>query len=71
MHYFSPAGTGPGDGRRLPEVGPTEPGRWPKPEAALAVVNRDLTATLPEQDPLILMVQPPHVRSPRANVPER
>ena len=33
----------------------TEPGRWPKLEAALAVVNRHVLATLPDQDPLVLM----------------
>ena len=37
---------------------PAEPGEWPKFEAALAVVNRDVTATLPGQDGLILMVAP-------------
>ncbi|AGS67259.1 hypothetical protein [Streptomyces collinus] len=59
MNHFSHAGIGPGRGRRrLPEPRPAEPGQWPKLEAALAVVNRDLTATLPGQDPLILMVQP-------------
>ncbi|MER6473130.1 hypothetical protein [Streptomyces collinus] len=64
MNHFSRAGIGPGrDRRRLPEPRPAEPGQWPKLEAALAVVNRDLTATLPGQDPLILMVQPPHQAS--------
>ncbi|MFF5900174.1 hypothetical protein ACFY8O_30210 [Streptomyces argenteolus] len=42
-----------------PEPGQAEPGQWPKLEAALAVVNRDLLATLPGQDALILMVVPP------------
>ncbi|MEU6539743.1 hypothetical protein [Streptomyces sp. NPDC047000] len=32
-----------------------EPGRWPKLEAALTVVNRDIRATLPDQDALVLM----------------
>lgn len=36
-----------------------EPGRWPKLEAALAVVNRDVLATLPDQDALILMTTSP------------
>jgi hypothetical protein len=35
-----------------------EPGEWPKLEAALAVVNRDLAATMPGQDALTLMVAP-------------
>ncbi|MFC9283434.1 hypothetical protein [Streptomyces collinus] len=64
MNHFSPADIGPGrDRRRPPRPRPAEPGRWPKLEAALAVVNRDLTATLPGQDPLILMVQPPQEAS--------
>ncbi len=33
-----------------------EPGRYPRLEAALATVNRDLAATLPDQPPLVLMV---------------
>lgn len=32
-----------------------EPGRYPRLEAALATVNRDLAATLPDQPPLVLM----------------
>ncbi len=32
------------------------------------MVNRDLTATLPGQDPLILMVQPPHRASPPSGI---
>ncbi|MEU1183158.1 hypothetical protein ABZ464_37085 [Streptomyces sp. NPDC005820] len=61
MNYFSPASSlGPGhDRRHFPEPRPAEPGQWPKLEAALAVVNRDLMATLPGQEPLILMVDPP------------
>jgi hypothetical protein len=42
----------------LQEPRRAEPGEWPKFEAALAVVNRDVTATLPGQDALILMVAP-------------
>ncbi|MEV8539270.1 hypothetical protein [Streptomyces sp. NPDC051572] len=33
-----------------------EPGRYPRLEAALDTVNRDLAATLPDQPPLVLMV---------------
>ncbi|MEV7503768.1 hypothetical protein [Streptomyces sp. NPDC093018] len=56
-------GAGTGDrGRRAepPRAEPerAEPGRWPELEAALAVVNRDVRATLPGQEPLILMVTP-------------
>ncbi|WDO05673.1 hypothetical protein ME763_08365 [Streptomyces murinus] len=40
------------------EAGRGEAGRWPELEAALAVVNRDVRATLPGQEPLILMVTP-------------
>ncbi|MEV5846070.1 hypothetical protein AB0M32_29270 [Streptomyces sp. NPDC051985] len=59
MSYFSYDRIGPGHGRQpLPEPRPVEPGEWPKLEAALAVVNRDLTATLPGQDALVLMVDP-------------
>ncbi|MEU2772105.1 hypothetical protein ABZ646_04070 [Streptomyces sp. NPDC007162] len=57
MNHFSYSRVGPGDDRpRLPEPRPVEPGEWPKLEAALAVVNRDVTATLPGQDALVLMV---------------
>ncbi|MFB6960840.1 hypothetical protein ACFCYB_28460 [Streptomyces sp. NPDC056309] len=60
MNYFSNSTIGPGHGRQpLPEPRPAEPGQWPKLEAALAVVNRDLMATLPDQEALILMVDPP------------
>ncbi|MCX5398816.1 hypothetical protein OHA55_17845 [Streptomyces sp. NBC_00102] len=45
---------------------PTEPGRWPKLEAALAVVNRDLLATLPDQDALVLMGVPSYEPASRA-----
>ncbi|MFF6888003.1 hypothetical protein ACFY9F_32985 [Streptomyces sp. NPDC012421] len=59
MNHFSYVGLGPGDDwRPPPEPRPAEPGQWPKLEAALAVVNRDLAATLPGQDPLILLVAP-------------
>ncbi|MGW4889874.1 hypothetical protein [Streptomyces murinus] len=42
------------------EAGRGEAGRWPELEAALAVVNRDVraTLTLPGREPLILMVVP-------------
>ncbi|MFS4092439.1 hypothetical protein [Streptomyces sp. AF1A] len=35
-----------------------EPGQWPRFEAALAVVNRDLAGTLPDEPPLVLMLCP-------------
>ncbi|MEU3844095.1 hypothetical protein AB0E88_29225 [Streptomyces sp. NPDC028635] len=57
VNRFSDLSLGPDDGwQHLPEPRQAEPGQWPKLEAALAVVNRDLTATLPGQGPLILMV---------------
>ncbi|MFF9690865.1 hypothetical protein [Streptomyces sp. NPDC014623] len=60
MNYFSYSSIGPGhDRQQLSEPRRAEPSQWPKLEAALAVVNHDLTATLPGQDPLILMVDPP------------
>ncbi|MFJ9833356.1 hypothetical protein ACIRU2_18530 [Streptomyces sp. NPDC101169] len=60
MNYFSYARNDPGHGRQgPPEPRPAEPGRWPKLEAALAVVNRDVLATLPGQDALVLMAEPP------------
>ncbi|MEV5956864.1 hypothetical protein AB0M11_24380 [Streptomyces sp. NPDC051987] len=60
MSYFYYYRIGPGNDRpRRPQPRPAEPGEWPKLEAALAVVNRDLTATVPGQEPLILMVDPP------------
>ncbi|MGM9468495.1 hypothetical protein [Streptomyces murinus] len=42
------------------EAGRAEAGRWPELEAALAVVNRDVraTLTLPGREPLILMAVP-------------
>ncbi|MEU2653748.1 hypothetical protein ABZ615_00320 [Streptomyces sp. NPDC007325] len=59
MNHFSYLSLGPGDDwQHPPEPRPAEPGQWPKLEAALAVVNRDLTATLPGQEPLILLVAP-------------
>ncbi|MBT2412434.1 hypothetical protein J7I94_17975 [Streptomyces sp. ISL-12] len=59
MSYFSHLSLGPDhDPQPLPEPGPAEPGQWPELEAALAVVNRDVTATLPGQEPLILVVVP-------------
>ncbi|MEU9667324.1 hypothetical protein AB0E25_17360 [Streptomyces bobili] len=59
MSYSSTFGTEPdGDRRHPPWAARAEPGRWPKLEAALAAVNRDLTATLPGQDALVLMRTP-------------
>ncbi|MFI1566145.1 hypothetical protein ACH4ZX_24335 [Streptomyces sp. NPDC020490] len=59
MHYFSYVGLGDGHDRRpSPEPRRAEPGEWPKLEAALAVVDRDLAATLPGHDALVLMVVP-------------
>lgn len=43
---------------RFPEPAPVPPGCRPELDAALAVVNRDLRATLPEQEPLILVAVP-------------
>ncbi|MEU1462756.1 hypothetical protein ABZ467_19125 [Streptomyces sp. NPDC005727] len=60
VNHFSCSADDPGHDRQHPPgPGRAEPGRWPKLEAALAVVNRDLTATLPGQDALILMAEPP------------
>ncbi|KUN80122.1 hypothetical protein [Streptomyces griseoruber] len=65
MNHFSYGSIGPGRDRQpRPEPRPAEPGQWPKLEAALAVVNRDLRATLPGQDALILMFDPPWQPSP-------
>lgn len=47
-----------------------EPGQWPKLEAALAVVNRDLMATLPDQEALILMADPPWQPLPPSGMEE-
>lgn len=62
MNSFPHVRISPGHDRpqlpQLPEPRRAEPGEWPKFEAALAVVNRDVTATLPGQDALILMVAP-------------
>ncbi|MFE5208932.1 hypothetical protein [Streptomyces sp. NPDC056600] len=59
MNYSSGAGAGPGhDRQRAVEPRRAESGRWPGLEAALAVVNRDLSATLPGQDKLVLVVAP-------------
>ncbi|MFJ1974452.1 hypothetical protein ACIO93_38155 [Streptomyces sp. NPDC087903] len=59
MSHFSFMPVGPGSDRRPPpQPRRPEPGRWPKLEAALAVVNRDLTATLPGQEALVLMLDP-------------
>ncbi|MFI0232608.1 hypothetical protein [Streptomyces sp. NPDC017086] len=60
MNYFSYLALGPGhDGPPGPVPRRAEPGRWPKLEAALTLVNRDLLATLPGQEALVLMVVPP------------
>ncbi|WP_220213756.1 hypothetical protein [Streptomyces shenzhenensis] len=57
VSYFSYARIGPGHDRQpRPKPRRAEPGEWPKLEAALAVVNRDLMATLPGQDALVLMI---------------
>ncbi|GAA3117314.1 hypothetical protein GCM10010521_01290 [Streptomyces rameus] len=65
MSHFSFVSLGPGDDRQhLPEHRQAEPGQWPKLEAALAAVNRDLMATLPGQGPLILMAAPSWQPSP-------
>ncbi|MER5479725.1 hypothetical protein ABT026_22560 [Streptomyces sp. NPDC002734] len=59
MNHSSGAGAGPGHERqRAVEPRRAESGRWPVLEAALAVVNRDLSATLPGQDELVLVVAP-------------
>jgi hypothetical protein len=59
MGYFSYSPISPGDARsRPPKPTRVEPGAWPKLEAALAVVNRDVMATLPDQEPLLLMLAP-------------
>jgi hypothetical protein len=59
VNSFSYDRIGPGHDRPdLSEPRQAEPGEWPKFEAALAVVNRDVMATLPGQDALILMVAP-------------
>ncbi|MFJ8600036.1 hypothetical protein ACIREM_15175 [Streptomyces shenzhenensis] len=66
MSYFSYFRIDPGHGRQhVPEPSRVEPGQWPKLEAALAVVNRDLTATLPGQDALVLMRAPSWEPLPR------
>ncbi|WP_250402840.1 hypothetical protein [Streptomyces cellostaticus] len=60
MNPFCHASDGAGhDRRQSPEPRRAEHGRWPGLEAALALVNRDLTATLPGQEGLILVVEPP------------
>lgn len=59
MNSFAYDRIGPGHDRTdLSQPRRAEPCEWPKFEAALAVVNRDVTATLPGQDALILMVAP-------------
>ncbi|HWU10051.1 MAG TPA: hypothetical protein VN520_27370 [Streptomyces sp.] len=69
MNSFSYFSIGPDhDRQRLPELRRAEPGQWPKLEAALAVVNRDLMATLPGQDALILVVAPSWDPLPRSGI---
>ncbi|MFC8228588.1 hypothetical protein [Streptomyces sp. NPDC057287] len=69
MNHFSYSSPGPGHDRRdPPEPGRAEPGRWPKTETALAAVNRDVTATLPGQGALMLMVSPPWQPSPSGGI---
>ncbi|WP_448316046.1 hypothetical protein [Streptomyces sp. CO7] len=46
------------DRQRAAEPGWAASGRWPVLEAALAVVNRGLSATLPGQGELVLVVAP-------------
>ncbi|WP_328720127.1 hypothetical protein OHT52_11930 [Streptomyces sp. NBC_00247] len=60
MNQFSCSSTCPGHGgpRDPADPVPAEPGRWPELEAALAVVNRDVRATLPGQEPLVLVSVP-------------
>ncbi|WP_328673653.1 hypothetical protein [Streptomyces sp. NBC_00328] len=59
MNYFSSHIISPQQGGQdRPQSRRPEPGQWPKAEAALAVVNRDLTATLPGQEALVLMLDP-------------
>ncbi|WP_018547226.1 hypothetical protein [Streptomyces sp. LaPpAH-108] len=43
-----------------PEPRRAEPGAWPGFEKALAAVNQDLAATLPDHPPLVLTVDPAH-----------
>ncbi|MEU0114634.1 hypothetical protein ABZ137_13095 [Streptomyces bobili] len=69
MSNFSTLGMGPGGDRQdPPRAARAEPGRWPKLEAALAAVNRDLTATLPGQDALVLINVPSWEPEPRTAV---
>ncbi|MGW7613374.1 hypothetical protein ACWGKW_40275 [Streptomyces sp. NPDC054766] len=59
MSYFSYFSIGPDQDRQHgPQPRRADPGQWPKSEAALTVVNRDLMATLPGQDALVLTVVP-------------
>ncbi|MER8041749.1 hypothetical protein [Streptomyces sp. NPDC094032] len=69
VDHFSYFPVGPGHDRQLPSAPRrAEPGEWPKLEAALAVINRDLAATLPGQGPLVLMVVPSEQSSPRSGI---
>ncbi|MEU3555382.1 hypothetical protein [Streptomyces fragilis] len=59
MNHIAGIGTGPGHGRQdTAEPRRAESGRWPLLEAALAAVNRDLSATVPGQDALVLVAEP-------------
>ncbi|NNN34332.1 hypothetical protein HLK59_29000 [Streptomyces sp. S3(2020)] len=44
------------------------PGEYPMWDQALALLNRDLAATLPEQEPLQLLVLPPYASDQPENV---
>ncbi|MFF8190490.1 hypothetical protein ACF05L_06280 [Streptomyces bobili] len=69
MSDFSTFGREPdGDRQHPPWAARAETGRWPKLEAALAAVNRDLTATLPGQDARVLMNLPSWEPEPRTAV---
>jgi hypothetical protein len=69
VNSFSYDRIGPGHDRpQLSEPRQAEPGEWPMFEAALAVVNRDVTATLPGQDALILMVDPSRQPLPASGI---
>lgn len=58
VNYFSAVGIPGHSSPHGPEPRRAEAGRWPELEAALVLVNRDLSATLPGQDPFLLMLDP-------------
>ncbi|MFF2521526.1 hypothetical protein [Streptomyces liangshanensis] len=65
MNSFSHGGIGPGHHHwDPPEPRRAGPGEWPAFEAALAVVNHDVRATLPGQDALILVAVPSYEPPP-------